>query len=55
MGPRSAEADAKLACHELGHTLGLLHRTMDTSCMKQGTTKANRWYDDHDKGHLRNL
>lgn len=55
MGPRSAEAEAKLACHELGHTLGLTHRTMDTSCMQSGATTANRWFDDHDRGHLPNL
>src|SRR6266581_694312 len=25
-----------VACHELGHTLGLSHRTESSSCMKQG-------------------
>lgn len=55
-GPRSAEAEAKVSCHELGHTLGLKHRTMDTSCMQSpwNNTATNRWYDDHDKAHIPN-
>lgn len=54
MGPRSAEAEAKLACHELGHTLGLMHRTMNTSCMIDpwDDNAANRYYDGHDRAHI---
>jgi len=27
-----------VACHELGHSIGLGHRMQSTSCMKQGTS-----------------
>jgi hypothetical protein len=42
-----------LACHELGHTLGLEHRT-STSCMQQGYPKPVNDYSPHDKNHISN-
>ncbi len=41
-----------LACHELGHTLGLAHRTSSTSCMQQGYPKPALAYSTHDRDHL---
>jgi predicted Zn-dependent protease len=39
-----------VACHELGHALGLAHRAQSTSCMKQGVTREHP--DQHDYGEL---
>lgn len=36
-----------LACHEGGHTLGLAHRTVMTSCLYEGSFPTNQ-YDGHD-------
>jgi hypothetical protein len=35
-----------VSCHELGHTVGLAHRSESSSCMKQGMTRAHP--DAHD-------
>lgn len=40
-----------LACHEVGHSLGLLHRDGD-GCIHQGYPKSGLFYSDHDRGHL---
>lgn len=40
-----------LACHEIGHTLGLAHRT-STSCMQTGYPKPANNYSTHDRNHL---
>ena len=41
------------ACHELGHTLGLIHpnsnQQRDSSCLYSSTALD---YSDHDKGHI---
>lgn len=37
MDPRPAPLYARLACHELGHALGLRHRESGPSCMVTGT------------------
>ena len=36
-----------IACHELGHTLGLSHRSESTSCMKQGQTNPHPDSNDY--------
>ncbi len=40
-----------LACHEIGHTLGLTHRDADNGCMKTNAPQ-NTYLTDHDKAHL---
>lgn len=40
-----------LACHEIGHTLGLQHRDA-AGCMKQGLSTTYTDYTDHDRAHL---
>jgi hypothetical protein len=47
----SAENRRDLAAHEIGHTLGLKHRTSG-SVMVQGYPKAVRVFDAHDTGHI---
>ncbi|MEV6965877.1 matrixin family metalloprotease [Hamadaea sp. NPDC051192] len=42
-----------LACHEIGHTLGLAHRT-SKSCMQQGYPKPLNNYSAHDAEHINN-
>ena len=47
----------KLACHETGHALGLLHRDTNPQegCMPTSTdTMVEARYSDHDKNHLQN-
>lgn len=48
---RSANDRRDLAAHEIGHTLGLLHRTSG-SVMVQNYPKSVRVYDSHDTAHL---
>jgi hypothetical protein len=46
----------KTTCHELGHALGLHHRSTNDSCMRQGTSPPiSRFPDDHDYAGLANL
>jgi predicted Zn-dependent protease len=33
---RTSTQTRKTSCHELGHVLGLAHRSTNTSCMTQG-------------------
>jgi hypothetical protein len=40
-----------LACHEIGHTLGLLHREENTGCMPEGAS-LSPFYTPHDIVHL---
>ena len=40
-----------LACHEFGHTVGLIHRT-DTSCTQQGYPKPSLVCGSHDTAHI---
>ncbi|WP_203906423.1 zinc-dependent metalloprotease family protein [Rhizocola hellebori] len=42
-----------LACHELGHTLGLQHTTGNT-CMQTGYPKPVNDYSNHDRTHIAN-
>ena len=42
-----------LACHEMGHSLGLDHSGEGSSCMLDGQLD-NTGYTDHDKAHLAN-
>lgn len=39
-----------LACHEIGHSLGLAHR--NGSCIQQGYPKPMNNYGTHDRNHL---
>lgn len=45
--PLSYDEQRKVGCHELGHSVGLAHRTETSfvSCMKQGQSTF-MWYDD---------
>lgn len=43
-----------LACHELGHTLGLEHRQSDDSCMPSNAPFPSNTYSSHDEQHLSN-
>jgi hypothetical protein len=43
----------KVACHEMGHGLGLAHRSTPRSCMKQGAAKKHP--DGHDYKMLRKI
>jgi hypothetical protein len=46
----------KTTCHELGHALGLGHRSTNDSCMRQGESPPiSRFPDSHDFGGLANL
>lgn len=45
----STDSRRSVACHEMGHSLGLLHR--DGSCMAAGEDAAP-YYSPHDKDHL---
>ena len=43
------EEQRALACHELGHTLGLRHTANDNSCLQEGTAGHEvRSYSEHD-------
>jgi matrixin len=41
-----------IACHEIGHTLGLTHRTETDGCMTNPANFASRVYSSHDKAHI---
>ena len=48
----------KSTCHELGHALGLLHRSQTSSCMRQGnavTDHISMYPDAHDFNALHAL
>ncbi len=49
---RSAEEIRSLACHEVGHSLGLMHRA--EQCMTE-TANSAIIYSDHDKAHLNTI
>ncbi len=49
----NATRDRAVACHELGHTIGLNERTAGDSCMN--STSFNRLPDGHDYNLLSNL
>jgi hypothetical protein len=40
-----------LTCQEVGHSVGLDHSTLTTSCMQQVAGSAND-YDTHDRSHI---
>lgn len=46
-----ANAKAHTACHELGHSTGLAHATVDESCLRQGINES-KVYTTHDRNHL---
>lgn len=48
--PASTSYRRQLATHELGHTLGLKHRSDDV--MQQGYPKPSTKYSTHDKSHI---
>ncbi len=39
--------DTTVTCHELGHSIGLGHRSQSTSCMKQGRTSSRPDSNDY--------
>lgn len=41
-----------LACHELGHGVGLRHTAETSSCMYTPTSSSNRWLSDHEKDNI---
>ena len=41
-----------LACHELGHSVGLTHRDSECGCMKSSAPMP-AYYTDHDNSHLK--
>jgi len=49
MGPASAAQENSLACHELGHSVGLLHGS--AGCMV-ATNNASTSLTDHDRSHI---
>lgn len=43
----------RIACHELGHAVGLRHASNGWSCMKRSLDGGtSSWLSDHDRGHL---
>lgn len=42
----------ELACHEIGHTMGLNHRAQTSSCMVDGVSPGSRLFDQHDWDQL---
>lgn len=41
-----------MACHELGHTVGLRHYSNDSTCMKNGDTSGWDQILDHERDHI---
>jgi hypothetical protein len=41
-----------LACHELGHSVGLRHDTATNTCMNPTISSARRYLSTHDKDNL---
>ncbi len=41
-----------IACHELGHTVGLRHPTSGVSCMRNPINFSNSDLNDHDRSHI---
>jgi predicted Zn-dependent protease len=42
----------KIACHEVGHTVGLDHTSYDSCLRSNATTAPVEGYSDHDKNHM---
>ena len=42
----------RAGCHEFGHTVGLQHREVSGSCMRQNIANAATQYSTHDKNHI---
>jgi hypothetical protein len=51
MGPQTTVLERSLACHEIGHSVGLMHRS--GSCM-QDPLVSNPALSDHDRAHINN-
>ncbi|QCX26251.1 hypothetical protein [Nocardioides jishulii] len=46
-------ADRWIVCHEVGHALGLVHRTAAEGCMWNGSgIRSSVDYTPHDRAHL---
>jgi hypothetical protein len=52
-GSASDTQRRSLACHESGHSLGLMHRATDSKCMESGSTSSVE-LSSHDINHLNN-
>lgn len=53
---RTATQARKTTCHELGHVLGLAHRTTNASCMRQGPAPPISLFPDgHDFNELHSI
>lgn len=44
--------DRFLVCHEVGHAVGLRHRSAVNGCMRQNVDISDRVYTPHDSGHI---
>jgi hypothetical protein len=44
-----------LVCHEVGHSVGLMHTSDATSCMRQAWGSSQHIRVPHDRDHLNNL
>lgn len=44
-----------IACHEMGHTIGLQHTTANASCMEVDANTSETIRQDHEVPHLENL
>lgn len=51
MGPATASQEATLACHEVGHSLGLMHTNTGANCM-QSPGVGSPGLTTHDISHL---
>jgi hypothetical protein len=51
----TGERRRMIACHEMGHTLGLQHTTADASCMETDANTSETIRQNHEVLHLENL